>query len=90
MVYEDDFEYESIQDPETIRGLLESLIEGIQKGTIILSSNGDEIVLRPAPLMKFSIKASRKGTAGKLSLKISWKDDKDVDPGTNGGLQITS
>lgn len=70
------FNYESLQDSETIKSHLVSLIESIEKGTIILKSNGDEISMPIDDLMKFSVRAKKKDGLNKLSIKISWVESK--------------
>ena len=68
------FNYESIQDNETIRDFIQSLLDGLENRKVVLSSNGDEIALHPSNMLKFAVKAKRKGHSGKISLKISWKE----------------
>lgn len=70
------FSFESLQDPKTIRDYLQSVIDGIDKGRVILSTEGQEIVLHPASLLKFSVKAKKKSDGGKLNLSITWKESK--------------
>ncbi|MCM0756440.1 amphi-Trp domain-containing protein [Desulfovibrio aminophilus] len=70
------FTFESLQDPRTIRDYLQSVIDGIDKGRVILSTEDQEIVLHPASLLKFTVKAKKKSDGGKLNLAISWKEVK--------------
>ena len=70
----DSFNYESIQDTETIRDFISSLLEGLHNQKVVLSSNGDKIELHPSDMLKFSVKAKHKGQTGKITLKISWKE----------------
>jgi len=74
------FEYESIQDPDTIREHISAILDGIEKRRIVLDSNGDEIVLTPAELLDLSIRAKKKGALSKLSIRITWKQT-EPDPG---------
>ena len=71
---EDKFIFDSLQDSETIKEFLQALTEGFEKGSINLSTNGDEIHLSPKGLLNFTVKARKKGTDNKLSIKVSWKD----------------
>ena len=73
------FEYDSIQDVQSIRKFLQTLNKGFENGKIVLSSDKDEVVLRPQNLLKFAIKAKKKGNKCKLSLKMSWKEVKIAD-----------
>jgi amphi-Trp domain-containing protein len=76
MADEDKFAFESFQDKETIKDYLGALVEGIEKGRIILTTNGEEMVLHPDKLLRFSVKVKKKGGSCTLGLKISWKDMK--------------
>lgn len=86
----DEFEFESIQDPQTIRRLIVSLMDGLDKGRIVLSSNGDEIVMSPSNLLKFSVHARKKGETGKINLKLSWKERKADAGGSGDKIAISS
>jgi amphi-Trp domain-containing protein len=68
------FEYESIQDKQSIRKFFDTLIEGIEKGRIILSAENDQTVLTPAELIRFVIKTKKKTGKSKITIKLSWKD----------------
>ena len=67
-------EYDSMQDTQSIQKFLRSLTEGFEKGKIVLRSEDEEVILRPQHLLKFTIKAKKKGEKCKLSLKLSWKE----------------
>jgi amphi-Trp domain-containing protein len=71
---EEKFVFDSLQDSETIRDFLTSLTDGFEKGCITLSTNGDAIELAPSGLLNFMVKAKKKGSANKLSIKVAWKD----------------
>jgi amphi-Trp domain-containing protein len=76
MAAEEKFVFESLQDTNSIKDFLKSLTEGIEKGKVTLSTNGDEIELYPSGLLQFSVKVKRKGSDNKMNIKIAWKDDK--------------
>ncbi len=90
MTDNDTFDYESIQDSITVKNFIQSLIDGIEKGRIQLNSNGEEIVLNPAQMFKFTVKARRKGGTGKISLKISWKEQNAMKILSEGPLEIST
>ena len=85
----DSFDYESIQDPETIRDFISSLMEGLDKREIVLSSNGNRISLHPSDMLKFAVKAKRKGQTGKITLKISWRETTSKDADQETGITIS-
>lgn len=68
------FEYDSVQDTESIIQFLQSLKSGFENGRIVLRSDQEELVLHPEKLLNFAIKARKKGDLCKLSLKLSWKE----------------
>jgi amphi-Trp domain-containing protein len=73
MATDDKFEFESVQDTQSIRDYLQSVIDGIDSGKIVLSTEGNELELHPDSLLKFEVKAKKKGEATKLSIKLSWR-----------------
>ncbi len=77
------FEYESLQDTESIQSFLKSLVEGFEKGRIALATEDREIHLYPDALLKFKVKARKKpGDSSQLQIKISWSE--------SGGSQGTA
>jgi amphi-Trp domain-containing protein len=74
MAEADKFEFESFQDPQTIKDYLLSVVEGIKNGRIVLVTDNQEIVLRPAGLLKVSVKAKRKDNQSRFSIRVAWKD----------------
>jgi len=87
---EDSFEYESLQDPQTIKDLIKGLLEGFDKGRIVLISNGSKITMEPSNLLKLSVKAKKRGETGKLEIKISWKEAKKVSAGTAEDIHVAT
>lgn len=90
MSSEEQFEFESIQDPQSIKKLILSLVEGIDKGRIVLQSNGEEILLNPSQMLKFTVRARKKGETGKINLKISWKEKKSVNISSDNRIAIST
>jgi amphi-Trp domain-containing protein len=85
---EEKFVFDSLQDCESIKNFLESLIEGFEKHSIELSTNGDEIRLEPRGLLNFTVKAKKKGTENKLSIKVSWKDAPSIQPSEDAFIKV--
>ena len=69
-----EFEYESLQDTQTIRQYLQSLIDGFENGRITLNSEDERIILHPKSLLRFTIKAQTKDDKSRLYIAISWKN----------------
>lgn len=75
MADDDRFEYESLQDTESIQNFLKSLEEGFANGRIALATEDREIHLYPEALLKFKVKARKKpGDGSQLQIKISWRE----------------
>ncbi len=74
----DEFTLEFFQDKESIVKYLNALEEGFRKGHLILGSKKKQILFQPRGLIKFKIKAKRRNSANKITLKFSWEED-DVD-----------
>lgn len=83
MAADEKFEFESIQDTNTIKDYLQSLVDGMDKGKIVLSSDGNDLELNPGALLKFEVKAKKKGDTAKITLKISWRQ-----PDEEGGQEV--
>ncbi|MBI5179729.1 MAG: amphi-Trp domain-containing protein [Nitrospinae bacterium] len=72
---DDDFKHESLQDKESIFKYLKAVGEGFKNGRLLLGSRQKNLILEPKGLMKFEVKAKRKGDTIKLALRFDWKDD---------------
>jgi amphi-Trp domain-containing protein len=84
------FVFESLQDRETIKDYFRALIDGIDKGRIVLATNGDEIELTPDDLLRFSVKVKKKGGANSLGVKITWKEKKRSKSLSDDSIKISS
>lgn len=84
------FDYEAIQDRQTIGQYLSAVMEGIEKGKLVFSSEKEQILLVPTELIRVAVKAKRKPGKSKITIKLSWNDF----PGTllrdkDHGIQIS-
>ncbi len=80
MLHEEKFIMESLEDPKHVTDYLREVIDGIERGRIVLTADDNELVLYPGSLLKFSIKGKRSSHKGKLSIKLSWSrlaEDRD-------------
>lgn len=68
------FEHESIQNKQSIQQFFIALINGIEKGRIILTAENDQVLLTPVDLIRFSVKSKKKSGKSKLSIKLTWKE----------------
>lgn len=91
MANDQKFEFDSLQDSESIKSFLQSLVDGFENGKIVLSSETEEITLHPNALLRFNVKAKRKDNSkNQLSIKISWKEPKIEARGANKEIRISS
>ncbi len=81
MAKDEQFEYESLQDNESIGKYLQALIEGFENNRITFSSESDTVVVHPGSMLQFAVKVRKKDNKNKLSIKISWKDSKKKETG---------
>ncbi|MFO7875511.1 MAG: amphi-Trp domain-containing protein [Desulfovermiculus sp.] len=90
MAANNDFFHESVQDTASIKDFLQSLQEALEQKRIILSADGQEMILTPSSLLQLSVKARKKGASNKLQIKIVWEDTVNSDSGYQSGLSIRS
>ena len=67
------FYHESLQDRDSVRGILKSLTQGIGKGKVVFSDDDDEIVMRPEGLLQLRVKASQDEGQRRINIRISWQ-----------------
>jgi amphi-Trp domain-containing protein len=67
------FDYDAIEDTESVKTLLQALIEGLEKGSMILRSGDETLEMSPQRLVKFNLKARKRSDNSKLTIKIAWK-----------------
>ncbi|WP_051328354.1 amphi-Trp domain-containing protein [Desulfatirhabdium butyrativorans] len=85
------FDYEAVQDRETMRQYLNTLIEGIENGKILLRSEKESVLLAPTELIRFSLKAKRKPGKSKITIKLSWNDfPSDILRDKGNAIQIST
>ncbi|MEW6260796.1 MAG: amphi-Trp domain-containing protein [Thermodesulfobacteriota bacterium] len=85
------FDYEAIQDRKSMRQFLNTLIEGIENGKILLSSDKDRVLLAPTELIRFTLKAKRKPGKSKITLKLAWNDfPTDITRDKGNAIQISA
>ena len=90
MADQDRFFHESMQDTFSIKAFLQALQDGLDNGRIVLSAHDEQMVLTPAALLHFSIKAKKKGGSSKVQIKIMWEDQEERQSGTDNELFISS
>lgn len=89
MAYDDKFEFESVQDCQSIQKYLQALQEGFASGRIMVNSGDAEICLHPEGFMKFEVLVKKKGGENKMTIKVAWKD-KPTDAAAADTISISS
>ena len=67
------FLHESLQDTDSIRGILKSIADGINKGKIVFSDEDDKMVMQPEGLLHLKLKAVQEENRRQISIRISWQ-----------------
>lgn len=78
MTNDDQFVFESRQDAISIRDFLESLMRGLEKERLVLSTGRDRIELTPQGLLDFTVRANRKAGSCSVELHIGWRERDDA------------
>jgi amphi-Trp domain-containing protein len=84
-----DFEYESLEDPQSIQRYLKALAEGFANGTITFSDRRGEVALEPKGLIEFEVRVSKKRDRSRLSLNLSWRPAREEGSTDAGPLSIS-
>jgi amphi-Trp domain-containing protein len=71
-----EFAHESLQDRETIVKYLGAIAEGLEKGRLLLATNGEQFALDTPGLLRFDVQAKQKRDRAQLTLRLSWKNRK--------------
>jgi len=88
MGYDQKFIFESVQDAESIRKYLQAVMDGLDSGKLVVAAGEQQLVLQPGELLTFTVKAAKRGGAGKLGLVISWRCPEEDDPKAGETLKI--
>ncbi len=77
----DTFRHESLQDSKTIRKLLQSITDGLEKGELAFSDGVNEIVMAPDGLLHLKLSASKEDGRNRMSIRVTWQEQSDVKSG---------
>lgn len=87
---EQKFSHESLQDISSIRAFFDALITSVDKKRLVLTSEGQEIVMEMDGLLKFSLRAKKKSGENKLTIKIAWSDSQEIEAEKSAPIQVSS
>ena len=83
-----EFQHESAQDRKSIVSYLQALSEGFANGSLTLSDQTGEIVLRPHGLVRLEITAHQKRDRTRMTVRFDWKEEEDSKTSSGGPLMI--
>ncbi|WP_404306943.1 amphi-Trp domain-containing protein [Neorhodopirellula lusitana] len=69
------FRHESLQDSDSVKTLLNSLVDGIAKGKIALEDEDGTMVIKPKGLSNLKITASQDEKKSRISIRLTWYED---------------
>ena len=69
------FSHVSIQETESVKSYLNSLVEALEQKKITLSSGDENLVMNMGDLCRLSIQAKKKDSEYKLAIKLSWTEN---------------
>lgn len=84
-----EFEYDSLQDTQSIVKYLTALADGFEKGLLKFSDKNGELQLEPRGLVDFGVRASKKRERTKVVLTFTWKPAGEDSDNEAGPLFIT-
>jgi len=85
---DEEFNFKSLQDPESIVKYLDALGQGLSSGRLFLGTKKKKLILEPNGLLNLDVKAKRKERKVKLEIKISWTVDKGDKQAHEDSLEI--
>ncbi len=68
------FRHESLQDADSIQGLLKALTRGVARGKLTFSDEDGEIVMQPEGLLDLKVTAVKEGDHNRVTVRITWQD----------------
>ena len=71
------FQFESLQDNESIQALLKAITTGIGKGRLTFSDEDEKIVMKPTGMLDLKIAAAQEQDRSRFTIKVSWQDEND-------------
>ncbi len=67
------FRHDSIQDSQTIRGILKSITNGLAEGTLKFSDDDDQIVMHPQGLLNLKLTATQEDDRQRVNIRLTWQ-----------------
>jgi amphi-Trp domain-containing protein len=74
MAIKENFEYESLHDPQSVADYIKAIRKGIAARSIRFTSGDDEMEMQPSDLLTLSVRARKKGGENQIIIKLLWKD----------------
>lgn len=71
------FRHDSLQDSQSIQGILKSISNGLAKSKITFTDEDDSIVMKPDGLLDLKVTATQESNKNRINIRISWQTDDD-------------
>lgn len=71
------FRHDSLQDRQSIQGILKSISNGLAKGKLTFTDEDDSIVMKPDGLLDLKVTATQEPRKNRINIRISWQMDDD-------------
>ncbi|MBN4077176.1 amphi-Trp domain-containing protein [Mariprofundus ferrooxydans] len=79
----DVFRHESLQESKTIRKLLTSITDGLEKGELTFSDGDHQIIMSPNGLLHLKLSASKEDGRNRVNIRVTWQDQSGTKAGKN-------
>ena len=67
------FRFDSIEDADSIRDLLDAIRKGLKKGRLTFSDGEEKFQIRPSGLLDVKVTADKADGLERFSIKVSWR-----------------
>lgn len=69
------FRHDSLQDRQSIQGILKAISNGLAKGKITFTDEDDSIVMKPDGLLDLKVTATQESNKNRFNIRVSWQTD---------------
>ncbi len=84
------FNFESLQDAESVKRYLKALIKAIENRKIILASESQELELNVPELFRIAIRGKKKDMENKVTIKMAWNEEQSQDEKPDSSMIIAT
>lgn len=78
---QDELIHEALMERSAIARYLRAIADGVESGSLRLSSGDEQLVLRPSKLCAFELRAKEEQNRVKLRLRLAWRKTDEAQTG---------